>query len=155
MPSKIRIFSRTGTRLTEWTSYSANFLGGVRVGVGDLDGDGKNEIVTGAGVGGGPHIKIWKTDGQIWGGGFFAFDSTERGGVSLAVGDIDGDKKDEIITGSGQGAMPRVRVYSGQGTIKAEISLGDRPLVSGVQVAASDMNGDGIHEILVSQLPIF
>ncbi|MFH1620592.1 MAG: putative glycoside hydrolase [Patescibacteria group bacterium] len=154
-PSKVRIFSRTGTKLAEWSAYAANFTGGIRVGVGDLDGDGKNEIVTGAGTGGGPHVKIWKTDGKVWGGGFFAFDSTERGGVSIAVGDVDGDNKDEIIAGSGQGSMPRVRIYSGQGKLKAEISLGDKPLVSGVQVATSDMNGDGVQEILVSQLPIF
>jgi len=155
VPPDVRIFNTKGTQIASWTAYHPKFTGGVRVAVGDLDGDGLREVVTGAGPGGGPHIRIWKTDGTVWGGSFFAFSSSESGGVSVAVGDVDHDGKGEIIVGSGQGAKPRVRVFSSSGILKKEISLGTTPLAQGVQVAASDIDGDGTAEIIVSGLSAF
>ncbi|MEK7115801.1 MAG: putative glycoside hydrolase [Patescibacteria group bacterium] len=154
-PPEVKIFSRTGGVLARWDAYAHTFTGGVRVGVGDLDGDGRQEIVTAAGPGGGPHIRVWKTDGTVWGGGWFAFDANARGGVQIAVGDLDGDGKDEIIVASGHGAIPRVRIFDGRGTLKGDFTLGNRPLAEGLRVAVSDVNGDGKKEILIGGLPIF
>ena len=152
-PSDVRVFSRTGKHLAAWTAYTPAFAGGARVAIGDLDGDGMREIVTGAGPGGGPHIRIFKTDGKDWGGSFFAFDTQERGGVSVAVGDVDGDAKDEIIVGSGEGAVPRVRIFDVRGTLKRELTFGSQPILGGLTVTAADITGDGIKEILVGGLP--
>jgi hypothetical protein len=56
----------------------------VRVGAGDLNGDGRAEIITGAGPGGGPHVRVW--DGasgtEIY--GLYAFDPSFAGGVFVA-----------------------------------------------------------------------
>lgn len=154
-PPEVRIFSLSGKLMAHWEAYRSGFSGGVRVAAGDLDGDGKREIVTGAGPGGGPHVRIWKTDGAVWGGSFFAFDPSESGGIQIAVGDVDGDAKDEIVVASGQGAKPRVRIFDFKGTLKREIPLGTQPLAGGLRVAVSDANGDGIKEIFVGGLPIF
>lgn len=151
----VAVLNSSGRQLSRWDAYITAFHGGVRAAIGDLDGDRMREIVTGAGPGGGPHIRIWKTDGKVWGGGFFAFDPSETGGVSVAVGDVNGDGKDEIIVGSGQGAIPRVRVFSGRGMLLSELRLGSQPIPSGLRVAATDVNGDGLADILVSGLPVF
>lgn len=154
-PPEVRIFSSSGAELRRWTAYHPKFAGGVRVAAGDLDGDGLREIITAAGPGGGPHIRIWKTDGTVWGGGFFAFSASESGGVSVVVADVDNDGKEEIVTGSGQGAVPRVRVFSGRGILQKEFSLGKTPAAQGIQVTASEIDGDGSAEILVGGLNAF
>jgi hypothetical protein len=151
----VRVMTATGGLIAEWLAYAEGFRGGVRVGIGDINADGLREIVTGAGGGGGPHVRIWKTDGKTWSNGFFAFDKTERGGVSIAVADVDNDGTSEIVTGSGLGAIPRVRVYHANGTLKTEFTLGSRPLVGGIQVYVADIDGGSTPEILVSGLPIF
>jgi len=118
------------------------------VALGDVDGDGLREIVTGAGRGGGPHVRIFKTDGALWGGSFFAYDSSERGGVNVAVGDVDADGRQEIVAGSGRGSIPRVRVYDGRGILKSEFVLSNAPAPLGVKPIVSDIDGDGKEEFI-------
>lgn len=151
-PPEVKVFSAAGKELARWFAYNASFGGGVRVAIGDLEDSGLRQIVTGAGPGGGPHVKIWKTDGRVWGGGFFAFDASESGGVSLASGDVDGDGKSEIVVGSGRGALPRVRIYDGKGRLEGEFLVSDKPLTGGIEVGISDVDGDGKPEILVGGL---
>jgi len=68
-------------------AYPANFSGGVSVGAGNLDGDLATEIVTGAGPGGGPHVKAFDLNGSSpFGGGFFAYEPAFTGGVNVTVG---------------------------------------------------------------------
>ncbi|MDQ7815062.1 MAG: putative glycoside hydrolase [Patescibacteria group bacterium] len=148
-PPETRIFAWNGKELVRWSAYMPLFGGGVRVAMGDLDGDGMREVITAAGPGGGPHIRIWKTDGKPWGGSFFAFNPNDAGGASVASGDVDGDGKDEVVVGSGRGAKPRVRIFDARGNLKREIDLGEQQTANGIDVGAADLNGDGIDEILV------
>ncbi len=148
--ARAKIVELDGGVRAAWDAYMPAFRGGVRVAIGDLDADGMREIVTGAGATGGPQVRVFKTDGSLKFNGFFAFDKRERGGVSIAVGDVNGDGKDEIIAGSGEGSIPRVRIFRGDGTLIREFALGSSPSSSGVSVSLSDVNGDGRMEILAS-----
>ena len=104
----IKVFKADGREIASFFAYDKNFTGGVFVAAGDVDGDGKAEIVTGPGAGGGPNVKIFRGDGrQI--GSFFAYTEAFRGGVDVAVGDISGDSKAEIVTAAGPGGGPHVR----------------------------------------------
>ncbi|QDU23854.1 FG-GAP-like repeat-containing protein [Urbifossiella limnaea] len=92
---------------------------GAFVAVGDVDGDGFGDIVGGGGPGGGP--RVYALSGQALLAGrdevvanFFAGDATNRGGVRVAVKDLDGDAKADVVVGDGAGAGSRVTGYLGK-----------------------------------------
>lgn len=104
------------SRLLTFTAYP-NFSGGVNVAGGDIDIDPKDEIITGAGPGGGPHVRIWDMSlttnsvSEFRPPGFFAYDTNFQGGVAVGAGNVDGNPKDEVITGAGAGGGPHVKAW--------------------------------------------
>jgi hypothetical protein len=48
------------TTLATFLAYGSAFTGGVNVGAADFDGDRRAELVTGAGAGAAPHVKVFK-----------------------------------------------------------------------------------------------
>ena len=148
---QVRIFNNSGQVKGAFMAYDSRFRGGVNVAVGDIDGDGQAEIVTGAGRGGGPHVRVFDSQSRVK-LQFMAYDKDFRGGVNVAVGDIDGDGQAEIITGPGPGADPQVRVFDKAGRLKAQFMAYDHNLKNGLSVAVDDLNQDGRLDILASLL---
>jgi hypothetical protein len=60
----VRIYSVSNggvvTPISDSLVYDPGFTGGVRVAAGDVTGDGRDEIITAPGPGGGPHIKMFQ-----------------------------------------------------------------------------------------------
>jgi hypothetical protein len=103
----------TGAMTASFTAYGADFRGGVFVSAGDVNGDNVPDFVTGAGEGGGPHVRV--VDGATGTElrSFFAFDPAFVGGVRVAAGDLNGDGRAEIIAAAGPGGGPHVVVFDG------------------------------------------
>lgn len=92
----VKVFDLNGNLKREFFAYGMNFRGGVNVASGDINGDGQDEIITGAGTTGGPHIRVWDSNNKII-GQWFGFDSNKRTGVKVTAADVDSDGKDEVI----------------------------------------------------------
>ena len=149
----LKVSGGTITELAGFYAYDPAFSGGVSVACGDVTGDGVPEIITGAGPGGGPHVRVFSLAGGVVTEvtGFYAYNPEFPGGVSVAVGDVNGDGVAEIITGAGPGGGPHVRAFSLAGGVVTEVAgfyAYDPAFTGGVSVAAADLTGDGVAEII-------
>jgi hypothetical protein len=140
---------------------------GVNVSAGDIDGDGYDEIVTGAGPGAvyGPHVRGWNVDGgkaeAMPGVSFLAY-GTNKYGVNVTCGDVDSDGIDEIVTGAGPGSVfgAHVRSWNYDGVSLTAISginffaWPPGGVSYGAKVfAGADLDGDERDELIVSPGP--
>lgn len=152
----IRVFNADGVLINPgFFAYANSFRGGVNVAIGDLNGDGIKEIITGAGYSGGPHIRVFKKDGTLINPGFFAYDPTFRGGVNISVGDVNGDGIDEIVTGPGVGGNSLVRVFDRDGNLFSEFEVLQTNSAAGLEIVVSDVDQDGVAEIIGLTTDVF
>ncbi len=149
-----------------WGIEDVNFRGGARVATGDINADGRTDLVVSAGFGGGPRVAVYDGRGLPTNtqpklvGDFFAFEPTFFGGVYVTVGDVDGDGFAEVIAGAGEGGSPRVRTISGRDltagrvtTVTDQFAFDLNGNTGGVRVAATDLDGDGMAELFVGTGP--
>ncbi|MFA4845267.1 MAG: S8 family serine peptidase [Patescibacteria group bacterium] len=144
--SVVRKVNGRGEILTEFQAYPTGFKGGVRLAMGDVNGDGTEEIITGAGPSGGPQVRIFDLEGVPM-GQFFAFDEGDRAGIFVATGDVNGDGVDEILVTSDQGGTGQVRIFNRYGHLKgAYFPFGrtNRP----VRLTTGNMDADAEVEIV-------
>ena len=162
----VRGFDGDGAPLpgVSFLAYGTNRFG-VNVTAGDIDGDGYDEIVTGAGPGAvfGPHVRGWQVDGGMSVSAmndvsYFAY-GTPKWGVNVSCGDIDGDGYDEIVTAPGPGAVygPHIRGWNYDGNAITPISaisyFAYGTLKYGANISCGDIDGDGMAELLTGAGP--
>lgn len=146
---QVQIFNTQGKLLGIFLAYDKNFKGGLSIASADIDGDGQKDIITGAGPGGGPEVRVFDKRGKLI-TKFLAYDKRFKGGISVASGDVDGDGLNEIITSPGAGGGPHVRIFNASGQVKGQFMAYDNNYTKGVKVLVDDLNNDNISEILAT-----
>lgn len=130
----VRVFDKFGHKKAEFYPYPGVFRGGVNLAVGDANGDDKLDILTAPGAGGGPQVKVFTYKGKLV-KQFLAYAKNFRGGVNLAVGDIDGDNANEIITTPGAGGGPHLRVFTTTSEVKSQFFIEPIDFKGGLSLA--------------------
>jgi hypothetical protein len=152
---EVRIFNGDGlTILRSFYAYAVDFSGGVSVATIDLNNDGILDIVTGAGAGGAPHVKVFDGATNAIISQWFAYPVTFTGGVFVAVGDISNDGNIELVTGAGQGGSPVVAVWDpNTGALLAQFYAYAEDFTGGARVGVYDGNGDGVLDLITGAGP--
>ncbi|KKW01676.1 MAG: hypothetical protein A2898_03270 [Candidatus Kerfeldbacteria bacterium RIFCSPLOWO2_01_FULL_48_11] len=135
----VKVFDTEGKLLNQFFPYPLGFRGGVDVATGDTNGDGIDEIITGAGPGGGPHVRIFDRLGNRT-GQFFAYAETFRGGIDVAAVESTPVTPAAIITSAGPGGGPHVRVFNRQGKVISQFFPYPVEFRGGVRVDAANVD---------------
>lgn len=97
IPTVVQVYNNDFKLFKEWFAYEKFFKGGVRVAVGDIDGDGKEEIVAGTGPGKKPLIKVFDASGALKYKEFSPYSALGTPGIDVRVVDVNFDGKKEIV----------------------------------------------------------
>jgi peptidylprolyl isomerase len=175
---EIRVFkvqaSGGSTVLTELTAYrttpfGSGYTGGVEIACGDVDGNGREDIVAAMSRGAGT-VNVFRSVAAVDPvenspyRTLTPFASTFNGGASVAVADlgtfsggklVDGtapDNKVEILVGSGAGMPATVKAYDVSATPRVIGAIAAFPATvqGGVSVTSGRVNADAIDDIVVS-----
>ncbi len=151
---QVRVFTATGNLISSFFAYDKSLRGGLSVALADVDGDGKLDIITGAGYGDKPVVKIFSLDGKLK-HSFLAYHENFRGGVEVASGDVNANGKNEIVVAPGPGGGPHVRIFNSSGNLLGQFFAYDDNVRSGLKLSLDDVNSDGKMEILLGIKDLF
>jgi hypothetical protein len=148
--SEVRVFSgTTGEMLYDFYPYGS-FAGGVRVAVGDVDGDRFGDIITGPGAGTAARVSVYSGATGAMLRNFYAFPASFQSGIYVAAGDLNGDGLSDIIVGAGAGGA-EVRVFDGgSGAMWRDFYAYDGSFAGGVRVGSTNPGGAHADNILTS-----
>ncbi len=101
----------------DFFAFEDTLRNGAFVAIGDFDADGKGDIAAGAGPNGGPRAIVFSgaalldSNAQRFLANFFAADPNDRGGVRVAVADLDGDARADLAVGTAQAFLPSRAIF--------------------------------------------
>ena len=160
---KVRVFSGAdGSLIANFVVTGSAFENGIKVAAADVTGDGKAEIVIGAGAGGDGWVRTYDplTGTVISGplGSFQAFGTSYSGSVYVGsdslAGDVNGDGTLDLAVGTGYGSTSQVRVFDGAtGDILYDFPPFGSSVSGGARVALAYVDDDEFADVVVGSGP--
>ncbi len=129
-----------------------DYTGALRVAEADTNNDGFAEILVGTGPGFSSRVALYdgRTQGLLF--DFTPFESTFLGGVYVALGDLTGDGRADLVVTPDEGGGPRVRVFNGESFAPFIDFFGidDPAFRGGARASVGDLNFDGTGDLIVA-----
>ena len=144
--------------LAKFLAYEETYRGGVRVALADVNGDGTPEIITAPGRSHLPEIRVFEVTispgdvvvTELVEFRTLAYPSTFTGGVHVAVGDVDGDGRNDLVTTPSRGAV-EVKVFKNQFGLNDD-PIQDTPIKSFFAFPASFVGGATVGVVSLGKL---
>jgi hypothetical protein len=154
MPPEVKVYDAVTHQMKfDFYAYAPGFLGGVRVALGDVNGDGKPDLITVPGPGMAAEVKVFDGATGVMIRDFYAFGAGQTGGSFIASGDITADDFADIVVGLDAGPAAQVRAFSGLTTGMLYDFYPYGGFSGGARVAVGDVDGDGFGDIITGTGP--
>lgn len=129
------------------------YFGGLSVATARLNGPGQaGSIIIGTGIGKTAEVLIYDNRVSKLIKRFYPYTKTYKGGIYVAVGDLTGDGKDEIIVSAMTGKNMPIRIFDAQGKKISEFMVGGIFGGGNAMVQSVDINFDGKKDIVIMSL---
>lgn len=147
---QIKVFNTKGKLLKQFFAFDKNMTTGVNIALGDVNGDGVDEIIAVPMAGPAAEIKVFNGSGKRL-AKFWAYSSSFKGGVSLAViGDINKDNKADLAVMPASDGGAKLKFFGGTGKVINQSTIYDSKVKGGFNLTVGDVTGDGTNDLVVS-----
>src|SRR5437763_16510043 len=131
---RLRIFDAVSHALRRVLApFGAGYTGPLSVALGAVNRDAVTEFAVAEGAGSAGAVKVLDGKSGKPLAAYFPFPASFRGGATVALGDVTGDGRADVVVGSGPGMQSKVKVYDSS-TRRAAVSVSPfaRPFLGGV-----------------------
>jgi hypothetical protein len=136
-----------GQTLFKVFPYTANYLGSMRGSLGDVNMDGKTDVIVSPASDSKKPIMAYNFEGQNILSGWQPLGNSLKGGLKVSMAEQ--RKEKFFVLGAAKGQEPYVYVYDKNKQLVKKWPAFELTFKGGVSVATGDINGDGVDEIIV------